>query len=62
MSDNDIREADLLVEISGNFSDLILFNDGEIASCRNGLLPLSDGLFERQGILLRSGTVRCIFL
>ena len=73
-------EAGLLVEISGNFSDLILFNDGEIASNRNGLLPLSDGFFERlfkalgaceariqmvierQGILLRSGAVRCIFL
>ena len=40
-------EVGLLVEISGNFSDLILFNDGEIASNRNGLLPLSDGLFER---------------
>ena len=54
-------EAGLLVEIFGNFSDLILFNDGETASNRNGLLPLSDEFFERQGILPRSGT-RCIFL
>lgn len=53
-------EVGLLVEIFGNFSDLILFNDGEIVSNRNGLLPLSDGFFERQGILPRSGT-RCIF-
>lgn len=40
-------EVGLLVEISGDFSDLLLFAEGGIKPNKGGLLPLSDGLFER---------------
>lgn len=47
LDDSKRIEIGLLVEISGDFSDLLLFDNGRVTPNKDGLLPLSDGLFER---------------